>query len=141
MTSVRLKATLLGVMLLTIAATGLSADEPSKADAIVTPLATHDLAGVPGKEVSMVTVEYPPGASSKPHRHNANVYVYVLEGSVIMQVEGKDAMTLQPGQTFYENPDDVHVVSANASKTKPAKFLVVIVKDKGAATTSQPAKP
>jgi quercetin dioxygenase-like cupin family protein len=98
----------------------------------VTPLMTKDLAGLTGKEGVMLTVEYPPGAASTRHRHNANTFVYVLEGSVVMQVEGGKEVTLGPGQTFYESPDDVHVVSKNASNSQPAKFLVFFVKDKGA---------
>jgi quercetin dioxygenase-like cupin family protein len=101
-------------------------------NAKVTPLTTKDLAGLPGKEGVMLTVEYPPGASSTRHRHNANTFVYVLEGSIVMQVEGGKEVTLGPGQTFYESPDDVHVVSKNASNSQPAKFLVFFVKDKGA---------
>jgi quercetin dioxygenase-like cupin family protein len=101
-------------------------------EAKVTPLMTKDLAGVTGKEAAMLTVEYAPGASSSKHRHNANTFVYVLEGSIVMQVEGGNAVTLGPGQTFYESPDDVHVVSKNASNTQPARFLVFFVKDKGA---------
>jgi quercetin dioxygenase-like cupin family protein len=103
-------------------------------NAKVTPLMTKNLAGVTGKEAVMLTVEYPPGASSSKHRHNANTFVYVLEGSIVMQVEGGNAVTLGPGQTFYESPDDVHVVSKNASETKPAKFLVFFVKDKDASS-------
>jgi len=134
MKSIPLKASLVTVMM--IAAAGLSAEEPQKAAAAVTPLVTRDLAGVPGKEVVMLTVEYPPGGASTPHRHDANVFVYVLEGSLIMQVKGQEPVTLNPGQTFYENPSDVHVQSANASQTKPAKFLVFTVKDKGVTTRS-----
>lgn len=81
----------------------------------------------------MLTVEYPPGGSSPPHRHDANVFVYVLEGAINMQIEGQKQVTLTAGQTFYEGPWDVHTVSANASATEPAKFLVVMVKDKNAA--------
>lgn len=103
-------------------------------DAKVTPLMTKDLAGLSGKEATMLTVEYAPGASSSKHRHNANTFVYVLEGSIVMQVEGGKALTLGPGQTFYESPDDVHAVSKNASDTQPAKFLVFFVKDKGASS-------
>src|SRR6185436_3529343 len=98
----------------------------------VTPLLTKELAGVSGKEGVMLTVEYPPGASSSEHRHNAHTFVYVLEGSIVMQIEGGKAMTLGPGQTFYESPDDVHAVSKNASDSRPAKFVVFFVKDKGA---------
>ena len=108
-------------------------------DAKVTPLVAKDLAGIAGKEGVMVTVEYAPGASSAEHRHNAHTFVYVLEGSVVMQVKGGTPVTLGPGQTFYESPDDVHTVSRNASSTKPAKFLVFFVKEKGAPPTV-PAK-
>jgi quercetin dioxygenase-like cupin family protein len=108
-------------------------------DAKVTPLMTQDLAGIPRKEGMMVTVEYAPGASSAEHRHNAHTFVYVLEGAVTMQVKGGKEVTLGPGQTFYESPEDVHTVSRNASSTKPAKFLVFFVKQKGAPTTV-PAK-
>jgi quercetin dioxygenase-like cupin family protein len=101
-------------------------------NARVTPLLTKELIGVSGKEGVMLTVEYPPGASSSKHRHNAHTFVYVLEGSIVMQVEGGKEVTLGPGQTFYESPDDVHTVSKNASDSKPAKFLVFFVKDKGA---------
>jgi quercetin dioxygenase-like cupin family protein len=97
----------------------------------VTALMTRDLVGVPGKEVLMLTVEYLPGGASLPHRHDANVFVYVLEGSLMMQVEGGVPVTLRPGESFYENPTDIHVTSANASKTASAKILVFIVKDKG----------
>ena len=105
----------------------------------VTPLVTKELAGMAGKEAVMLTVEYAPGASSTKHRHNAHTFVYVLEGSNIMQVEGGKETTLGPGQTFYESPDDVHTVSKNASASKPAKFLVFFVKDKGA-PASTPVK-
>jgi quercetin dioxygenase-like cupin family protein len=98
----------------------------------VTELMTKDLTNIPGKEGVMLTVEYPPGASDPIHRHNAHAFVYVLEGSIVMQVRGGKEVTLTPGQTFYEGPDDVHVVGRNASKTKPAKFVVFMVKDKGA---------
>ncbi len=97
----------------------------------VTPLLTKDLIGAEGKEATMLTVEYAPGAVSAKHRHNANTFVYVLEGSILMQVEGGKEVTLGPGQTFYESPSDVHAVSRNASNTQPAKFLVFFVKDKG----------
>jgi len=107
----------------------------SAEDAKVTPLMTKDLTGIAGKEASMLTVEYAPGASSAVHRHNAHTFVYVLEGSVVMQVKGGKKVTLGPGQTFYESPEDIHTVSKNASSTKPAKFLVFFVKDKGAPGT------
>ena len=95
-------------------------------------LLSKDLAGVPGKELSMITVEYSPGESSPAHTHHAQALVYVLEGSIVMQVKGKAPVTLAPGQTWYEGPDDVHVVSRNASDSAPAKYLVFMVKDKGA---------
>ena len=98
----------------------------------VTPLMTKDLPESPGKEMLMITVEKPPGGSDPIHRHNAHAFVYVLEGSIVMQVEGGKEVTLTPGQTFYEAPSDVHIVGRNASSTKPVKFLVVLVKDKGA---------
>ena len=98
----------------------------------VTSLMSKDLPESPGKEALMIMVEYPPGSSDPIHRHNAQAFVYVLEGSVVMQVKGGEQVTLTPGQTFYEGPDDIHVVGRNASKTKPAKLLVVLIKDKGA---------
>jgi quercetin dioxygenase-like cupin family protein len=101
-------------------------------EAKVTPLMSKDLAGIPGKEAVLITVEYAPGQKDPIHRHNAQAFVYVLQGSVIMQVRGGKQVTLGPGQTFYEGPDDVHVVGRNASNTKSAKFLVFLVKDKGA---------
>ena len=98
----------------------------------VTSLMSKDVPEAPGKEALMIMVEYPPGSSDPIHRHNAHALVYVLEGSIVMQVKGGQQVTLKPGQTFYEGPDDVHVVGRNASKTKPAKFVVVLIKDKGA---------
>jgi quercetin dioxygenase-like cupin family protein len=100
-------------------------------DAKVTPLLTKDLIGIAANEGTMLTVEYAPGASSAPHRHNAHTFVYVLEGSVVMQVKGGKEVTLGPGQTFYESPADIHSVSKNASGTLPAKILVFFVKVKG----------
>jgi quercetin dioxygenase-like cupin family protein len=105
-------------------------------DAIVKQLLTRDLVGSAGKEVLMVTVEYLAGGASLPHRHNAQVFVYVLAGKVRMQVEGSAAVTLGPGETFYESPDDIHTISANASRTKSARILVFIIKDKGAPVSS-----
>jgi len=101
-------------------------------EAKVTEVLSKDLTSIPGKEGLMITVEYPPGASDPVHRHNAYGFIYVLEGSIVMQVKGGKEVTLTPGQSFYEGPDDVHVVGRNASKTEPAKFLVFLVKDKGA---------
>jgi quercetin dioxygenase-like cupin family protein len=98
----------------------------------VTSLMSKVMTDVSGKEGLMITVEYPPGGSDPIHRHDAHAYLYVLEGSVVMQVKGGKQVTLTPGQTFYEGSNDVHIVGRNASKTKPAKFLVFLVKDKGA---------
>jgi quercetin dioxygenase-like cupin family protein len=104
-------------------------------EANVTHLMSKDLTDCPGKEGVMVTVEYPPGNSDQIHRHNAHAFVYMLEGSVVMQVRGGKEVTLTPGQTFYEGPDDIHLVGRNASKTKSAKFVVFFVKNKGAPLT------
>ena len=102
------------------------------AQASVTPLMTQPLVDYPGKEALMITVEYPPGASDPVHRHHAHGFIYVLEGSIVMQVKGGKEVTLMAGQTFYEGPNDVHTVGRNASQTQPAKFLVLLLKDKGA---------
>lgn len=113
--------------------TGAVAAEPSGV------LMTKDLTGIAGKEATLLTVDVPPGAASPEHRHNAYTFVYMLEGSMVMQVKGGKEVTIGPGQTFYESPDDIHSVSKNASSTKPAKFLVFLVKEKGAPITV-PAK-
>ncbi len=122
-----MKKTLLLTCLL--AGTAMAQQTPMH-QAKVTPLMSKNLTGFPGKEGLMITVDYPPGASDPVHRHNAHAFVYVLEGSIVMQVKGGKETTLMPGQTFYEGPDDIHTVGRNASKTKPAKFLVFLVKDK-----------
>jgi len=101
-------------------------------EAKVTSLMSKDLTENPGREILMITVEHAPGGSNPIHRHNAHALVYVLEGSVVMQLKGGQQVTLTPGQIFYEGPDDIHVVDRNASSTNPAKFLVVLIKDKGA---------
>lgn len=101
-------------------------------DAQVTPLMSKDLPESPGKEALMISVVYPPGAKDPIHRHNAHAFLYVVEGSVVMQVKGGKEITLTPGQSFYEGPNDIHTVGRNASSTQPAKFIVVLVKDKGA---------
>jgi len=118
---------LVALVLLCLTAGTAMAQEPK-----VTPLMTKDLADDPGKEALMITVEHVPGGSSAIHRHNAQAFVYVLEGSVVMQLKGGKEVTLTPGQSFYEGPDDVHLVDRNASSTKPAKFLVLLIKNKGA---------
>jgi quercetin dioxygenase-like cupin family protein len=101
-------------------------------EAKVTSLMSKDLKDFPGKEGLMIAVEYPPGATDPIHRHNAHAFVYVLEGSIVMQLKGGKEVTLTSGQTFYEGPDDVHIVGRSADKTKPAKFVVFLIKDKGA---------
>lgn len=122
MTNIKLMLVLLYLM------TGAAMDQQTK----VTPLMSKDLPDIPGKEGLMITVEYPPGGSDPIHRHDAHAFVYVLEGSVVMQVKGGKQVTLKPGQTWYEGPNDVHTVGRNASSTEPAKFLVFFIKDKGA---------
>lgn len=101
-------------------------------DAKVTPLLSRELKETPDKEGTMILVEYPPGAADPIHRHNAHAFLYVLEGSIVMRVKGGKEVTLEAGQTFYEGPEDEHVVGRNASKTKPARFLVMLVKKQGA---------
>jgi len=101
----------------------------------------RDLADLPGKEALMLTVEYLPGGASAPHRHDADVFVYVLEGEVIMQLAGQQPRAPKPGETFYEGPADVHVRSANASMTAPAKMLVLMLKDKRNAASRPVAQP
>ena len=122
-----LRKTIMMVVLISLIAGPLMAQEGK-----VTSLITKDLTEFSGKEGLMITVGYAPGGSDPVHRHDAHAFVYVLEGSIVMQVKGGKEVTLTPGQTFYEGPKDVHVVSRNASSTKPAKFLVFFVKDKGA---------
>jgi quercetin dioxygenase-like cupin family protein len=100
--------------------------------ATVTELITKDLKELPGREALMITVEYAPGGKDPIHRHDAHAFIYVLEGSIVMQVKGGTEVTLTPGQTFYESPDDVHLVGRNASSSKPAKFVVFFIKNKGA---------
>ena len=122
-----LKTKIILVVLLSLISGTLMAQE-----AKVTPLMSKDLKDFPGKEGLLITVEYPPGATDPIHRHNAHAFVYVLEGSIVMQLKGGKEVTLTPGQTFYEGPEDVHIVGRSADKTKPAKFLVFLVKNKDA---------
>ena len=119
-----------GLVLALLSGSAPGGDAPPEPVRVV-PLLTQALADLPGKEVSMLTVEYLPGGASRPHRHDAHVFVYVLEGTMMMQVAGQPVQTLGPGQVFYEAPGDVHQVSANASQTQPARFLVVALKDQG----------
>jgi quercetin dioxygenase-like cupin family protein len=122
-----LRKKILLVFLLSLISGTLMAQEPK-----VTSLMSKDLKDFPGKELLMIITEHAPGGSTPIHRHNAHAMLYVLEGSVVMQVKGGKEVTLTPGQTFYEGPDDIHVVDRNASKTQPAKFVVFLIKDKGA---------
>jgi quercetin dioxygenase-like cupin family protein len=121
-----MKATLVAVLLSPLAGPLLAQQN------VVTPLMTKALPDMPGKEALMLTVVYSPGGGDPVHRHNAHAFVYVLEGSVVMQLKGQKPVTLTAGQTFYEGPDDVHVVGRSASATKPAKILVVLLKKQGA---------
>jgi quercetin dioxygenase-like cupin family protein len=126
---------ILMLVLLFLMPGALMAQQPAASQApqaSVKSLTSTDLPEFPGKEVLMITVDYPPGSVDPIHRHNAHAFIYVLEGSIIMQVKGGKEVTLTPGQTFYEGPNDIHVVGRNASTTKPAKFVVFFVKDKGA---------
>jgi quercetin dioxygenase-like cupin family protein len=118
------------VALLSFATTAQQA--PSPPGPIVTPVMSKDLSDLPGKEALMLSVEYPPGGADPVHRHDAHGFIYVLEGSVVMGVKGGKEVTLSPGQTFYEGPKDIHTVGRNASSTQPAKFLVLLIKKKGA---------
>jgi quercetin dioxygenase-like cupin family protein len=122
-----LRKKIIMVVLLSLIAGTLMAQEVK-----VTSLMSRVMTDVSGKEGLLITVEYPPGGSDPIHRHNAHAFLYVLEGSVVMQVKGGKQVTLTPGETFYEGSNDVHIVGRNASKTQPAKFLVFLVKNKGA---------
>lgn len=106
-----------------------SAAQAAAPDAAVSSLMQKALSDFPGKEVVLLTVDYPPGAVDPVHRHDAHGFIYVLEGSIVMGVKGGKEVTVNPGQTFYEGPQDVHTVGRNASKTRPAKFLVFLLKD------------
>lgn len=130
----RYRRTTFVMLTLSLLATAGGTEIAHADDAKTNPLLTRPLAGIEGKEAVMLTVEYPPGGASAPHRHNANTFVYVLEGAVVMQVQGGKEVTLKAGDTFYESPTDIHLVSRNASKTEPAKFLVFFVKEAGAPT-------
>ena len=126
MSTLRIFATSLVLAFSTLSA---HASEPPQPN--VTPLTTKDLPDVPGREGLMLLVDYPPGCVEHIHRHDADAFVYVLEGEIVMGVKGGKEVTLKPGQTFYEGPNDIHTVGRNASQTKPAKFVVVLVKKKG----------
>jgi quercetin dioxygenase-like cupin family protein len=129
-TMFRLKNPAITMLMVASALIGVARAEAP--EAIVTPLMTKPLDDYPGKEAMMITVEYPPGSVDPVHRHHAHAFVYVLEGAIVMQVKGGKEVTLTRGQTFYEGPNDLHTVGRNASQTKPAKFIVLLLKDKGA---------
>ena len=120
---------LAGALLLAAGAAGAQQAPPR---AHVTVVMTKPLPDYAGKEAVMLTVDYPPGSVDPVHRHNADAFVYVLEGSIVMGVRGSKPVTLTPGQTFYEGPHDVHTIGRNASATKPARFVVLLLKNKGA---------
>jgi quercetin dioxygenase-like cupin family protein len=126
---------ILAASIVTLVAAGSSAQTASPPKATVQPVLVQELPDLLGKEVLMLTAEYPPGGASEVHRHNADVFVFVLEGSVVMQVAGGKEVTLNRGETFFESPTDIHRVSRNASSTQPAKFLVFMVKDQGTPAT------
>ncbi len=128
---------ILAVLLL--AASGIASAQEAAPEAKVAMLMTKALSDYPGKEGVMITVEYPPGAVDPVHRHDAHAFLYVLEGSIVMGVRGGKEVTLTAGQTFYEGPNDVHTVGRNASKTEPAKFVVFLLKNRGAPVLT-PAK-
>lgn len=116
-----------------VQAAGPAADEGHAPPlAKVTELMTKPLPDYPGKEALLIQVEYPPGAADPVHRHDAHGFIYVLEGSIVMGVQGAPPVTLTAGQTFYEGPDDVHTIGHNASATQPARFLVLLLKNRGA---------
>ncbi|WER49825.1 cupin domain-containing protein [Cupriavidus sp. WKF15] len=124
----------IGLLAATLMLPCLTAMQPAMAapQAHVTPLRSEPLPEYPGKEVEMIVVEYPPGSVDPVHRHDAHAFVYVLEGSIVMGLKGGKEVTLKPGDTFHEGPDDIHTVGRNASSTRPAKFVVLLLKNKGA---------
>jgi quercetin dioxygenase-like cupin family protein len=126
----RLKNTALAALV--VVGASMNVARAAASAAIVTSLMTKPLDDYPGKEALMITVDYPPGAVDPVHRHHAHGFIYVLEGSIVMQVKGGREVTLTPGQTFYEGPNDIHTVGRNASQTQPAKFIVLLLKDKNA---------
>lgn len=117
---------------LLVSTAGTAAEQHQSPAVAVTPLMTKALAQYPGKEVLMLTVDYPPGGSDPVHRHDAHAFVYVLQGSIVMGVRGAQPVTLKAGQTFYEGPEDVHTIGRNASATKPARFVVFLIKESDA---------
>ena len=131
----------LALALVPLFASAAAPDAPAVPAAVVKSLLQRDLTSDPQREALMITVEYRPGGASLPHRHDAQVFVYVLEGEITMQVEGHAPVTLRPGETFYEGVGDVHRVSANASKTRSAKILVFMIKEKSKPVSREPSAP
>jgi len=119
------------VLMLMFALVGVATAQEAAPEAKVTPLLSKDLAGLSGKEITMITVEYPPGSVDPAHRHHAQALVYVIEGSIVMQLRGAEPVTVKAGEGFYEGPNDVHIVGRSASDSKPAKFVVFLVKNQG----------
>jgi quercetin dioxygenase-like cupin family protein len=121
-----------GLLALLCTCVALAQDKANTAPPpVVETVMVKELPDYPGKEVLMLTVEYPPGGADPVHRHDAHGFIYVLEGSIVMGVKGGPEVTLMPGQSFHEGPKDLHTVGRNASQDKPAKFLVVLLKDIG----------
>ncbi len=130
--NLRIKKSLLLLMITIISSGSLYAHNSNHDGPEVTPVMIKSLNDIPGKEALMITVTYKPGEVEVPHRHDAHCFLYVLEGSVVMGLKGSKEVTLKPGDSFYEGPNDIHTVGRNASKTKPAKFLVLLLKNEGA---------
>ena len=120
-----------GLMLFVVLTPFTTSFADTAAEPVVTPVMLKDLADTAGKEMLMLTVIYPPGAVEHIHRHDAHAFVYVLEGSIVMQLRGAEPVTVKAGEGFYEGPNDVHIVGRNPSDSKPAKFVVFLVKKQG----------
>jgi quercetin dioxygenase-like cupin family protein len=99
-------------------------------------LMTKDLADFPGKEALVYLIDYPPGTNNLPHRHDAHVFLHILSGQLNAQVKGGELTVLNPGDTYYESPNDIHIVSRNPSSTTPAKAILFMVHNKGAALST-----
>ena len=120
------------ILSIAIAACALAAQfAPAAPPPDVKEIMSKPFTDIPGKEALMLTVTYPPGGADEIHRHDAHAFVYVLEGTIVMQLRGAEPVTLKAGETFYEGPNDVHIVGRNASDSKPAKFVVFLVKKQG----------
>jgi len=102
----------------------------------VIPIASYPLANAPGKNVTVVRVIYGPGGFTPPHYHDGSVTAHVVRGQIKSQLKGGGVETFAPGQTFFEPPGSVHMVSANASNTEEAELLAIFVADQGAQLTT-----